>query len=478
MILALTPAEANGLVDDGKHVPLARLCRECLPIRAACMDLGLGKLPNPKRLFALGIDRPLYYSVHSAAAKLAPEERPRSPLARYLGTDEHPEREELEAEFETLLDAVQPGWRGEIVTRKIMRDLVVANDLPRATRGGLAGRAPVPVSGIANLWLAGDWVGRLGLARGRLVRQRARCGGSRRGRARGARGGMSEASSDVSPRGTDFARVFAAERRLLFGLCYRMTGSAADADDIVQETFARALAQPAARGERPWRPWLVRVALNLARDELRRRRRRAYKGPWLPEPVDDADLVEPAHEPAATTGRYELLESVSFAFLLALEALTPAQRAVLLLRDVFEYTSLEAAEALDLSEANARVLLHRARRAMAAYDKARFVPDRAARERSLELLGRFMAAFARQDVAGMEAMLADDVVTLNDTNGRYPAAGVAVTGRNEGRALPRRHRAPARRPGGTRSRCAGRTAGRRPWSSSSPFPATDWRRAS
>jgi RNA polymerase sigma-70 factor (ECF subfamily) len=237
--------------------------------------------------------------------------------------------------------------------------------------------------------------------------------------------------SDGSLAAGDLSRVFADERRLLFGLCYRMTGSAADAEDIVQETFARALAAPPPRADMPWRPWLVRVALNLARDELRRRRRRAYKGPWLPEPVDDAELVEPAHEPVATAGRYELVESVSFAFLLALEALTPAQRAVLLLRDVFEYTSAEAAAALDLSEANARVLLHRARRALADYDKSRFVPDRATREKSLELLGRFMACFAQQDVAGMEALLAEDVVTLNDTNGRYPAAGVAVTGRNK-----------------------------------------------
>jgi RNA polymerase sigma-70 factor (ECF subfamily) len=227
----------------------------------------------------------------------------------------------------------------------------------------------------------------------------------------------------------DLSRVFAGERRLLLGLCYRMTGSLADAEDIVQETFARALTRPPARAELPWRPWLVRVALTLARDELRRRRRRAYKGPWLPEPLEDEALVEPAHEPVATTGRYELVESVSFAFLLALEALTPAQRAVLLLRDVFEYTSAEAAEALDLSEANARVLLHRARRALAEYDRTRFVPDRAARERSAELVGRFMSCFARQDVAGMEALLAEDVVTLNDTNGRYPAAGVAVVGR-------------------------------------------------
>jgi RNA polymerase sigma-70 factor (ECF subfamily) len=242
---------------------------------------------------------------------------------------------------------------------------------------------------------------------------------------------MSSAMSDASPGAADLSRVFAQERRFLFGLAYRMTGSGADADDIVQETFARALASPPARRDAPWRPWLVRVALNLARDELRRRKRRAYKGEWLPEPVDDAELVEPAHEPAATTGRYELVESVSFAFLLALEALTPAQRAVLLLRDVFEYTSAETAEALDVSEANARVLLHRARRALADYDKSRFVPDPAARDRSLEVLARFMACFAQQDVAGMEALLAEDVVVLNDTNGRYPAAGVAVVGRNK-----------------------------------------------
>ncbi|HTO69625.1 MAG TPA: sigma-70 family RNA polymerase sigma factor [Myxococcota bacterium] len=229
------------------------------------------------------------------------------------------------------------------------------------------------------------------------------------------------------------AQVFADERRLLFGLCYRMTGSAADAEDIVQETFARALAQPPAKTDAPWRPWLVRVALNLARDELRRRKRRAYKGPWLPEPVDDAELELGlgAHEPATTLGRYELVESVSFAFLLALEALSPAQRAVLLLRDVFQYTSAEAADALDLSEANARVLLHRARRAMADYDATRWVPDAAARERSRETLVRFMTLFAKQDVAGMEELLTEDVVTLNDTNGRYPAAGVPVIGRSK-----------------------------------------------
>jgi RNA polymerase sigma-70 factor (ECF subfamily) len=246
---------------------------------------------------------------------------------------------------------------------------------------------------------------------------------------------MSDALGETRAGAADLARIFAENRRFLFGLCYRMTGSAADAEDLVQETFERALASPPARTHEPWRPWLVRVAVNLSRDELRRRKRRAYKGPWLPEPVDDGLLLEPihepAHEPAATAGRYELIESVSYAFLLALEALTPVQRAVLLLRDVLEYTGLETALALDLSEANVRVLQHRARKAMSAYEARRQKPTRALGERTLEVMGRFMRSFGAHDVAAMEALLAEDVVTLNDTNGRYPAAGVAVTGANK-----------------------------------------------
>jgi len=244
---------------------------------------------------------------------------------------------------------------------------------------------------------------------------------------------VSSAVTATAP--ADLARVFNENRRFLFGLCYRMTGSAADADDLVQETFARALASPPARTHEPWRPWLVRVAVNLARDELRRRKRRAYKGPWLPEPVDDAQVFEPAHEPAhepvATAGRYELVESVSFAFLLALEALSPVQRAVLLLRDVLEYNGAETAEALALTEANVRVVHHRARTAMAAYDARRRPLSRALTEQTLEVMGRFLRCMSTQDVAGMEALLAADVVTLNDTNGRYPAAGVPVVGANK-----------------------------------------------
>ena len=182
--------------------------------------------------------------------------------------------------------------------------------------------------------------------------------------------------------------LFKAHERFLWGLCYRMMGSAADADDLVQETFLRAMERPPRRTDEPLRPWLVRVAMNLCRDALRRRRRQHYVGPWLPAPIETEGenrllSYEPTLPDGTTTeGRYELIESVSFAFLLALEALTPQQRAVLLLRDAFDYSVHETADALDLSEANVKTTHHRARRAMAAYDRDRRVPTRALQARS------------------------------------------------------------------------------------------------
>jgi RNA polymerase sigma-70 factor (ECF subfamily) len=226
--------------------------------------------------------------------------------------------------------------------------------------------------------------------------------------------------------------VFQAEKPFLWGLCYRMTGSAADADDLVQETFVRALASPPARTTEPWRPWLVRVAMNLCCDLLRRRRRRSYTGPWLPSPIE---VEEPAAERPSlagggTEGRYELLESVSFAFLLALEALGPLQRAVLLLRDVFDYSVDETARALGISGANVKTTLHRARRAMQGYDRRRSVPTHALQQKTRDVLERFVGALARRDARALEGLLAADVRALNDGGGEFVAARRAVVGRD------------------------------------------------
>ncbi len=233
------------------------------------------------------------------------------------------------------------------------------------------------------------------------------------------------------------ADIFEADKKLLWGLCYRMTGNAADADDLVQETFVRALQHPPARTDAPWRPWLVRVAMNLSRDLLRSRKRRHYVGEWLPSPVPTEDAESPAsYEPIAPPGdspsaRYDLRESLSFAFLLALEALTPYQRAVLLLRDVFDYSTSETAEALGISEANAKVHLHRARHRLREYDRQRLAFDEersAATKRALE---NFLQCLSTGDVAELEKLLAEDAVSLSDGGGQFYAALNPIRGRHK-----------------------------------------------
>ena len=228
----------------------------------------------------------------------------------------------------------------------------------------------------------------------------------------------------ASPLAAHIEAAFREHRAFLWGLCYRLTGNAADADDVVQETFVRALRSPPARTDEPWRPWLVRVALNLGRDVLRRRRRRSYDGAWLPSPIP-AEPADPEGEPS---GRYDRLESVTFAFLLALEALTPAQRAVLILRDVFDYSVRETAAALEFSEANVKTLHLRARRALAAYDRSRPPRGPEHQQRTAAVLERFLTCIATHDVPGAAALLAEHVVSLSDGGGEFHAARRPVRG--------------------------------------------------
>src|SRR5262245_12846468 len=208
---------------------------------------------------------------------------------------------------------------------------------------------------------------------------------------------------------------FETHRGFLWGLCYRITGSAADADDVVQETFIRAIERAPETLNQP-RTWLVKVAVNAARDLLRRRRRREYVGSWLPGPIETAEGEQalPSFEPAidggrTLEGRYDLMESVSLAFLEALEALSPTQRAVLLLADVFDYSGSEIAHVLDLQSGNVRTIHHRAKRAMQAYDRHRSIPTAVKKRETSAALTRFLQLLGAADMAGIEQMLADDV---------------------------------------------------------------------
>jgi RNA polymerase sigma-70 factor (TIGR02957 family) len=212
-------------------------------------------------------------------------------------------------------------------------------------------------------------------------------------------------------------------RRTAFGVAYRMLGSVAEAEDVVQDALIRV--HDAARGgehiESP-RAYIATVATRLAINHLRsaRVRREAYVGEWLPEPLLTTDVAD---DPAAQA---ELTDSLSLAFLVVLETLSPEQRAAFLLRDVFDYGYDEIAAIIGTSEVNARQLATRARR----HVEARRPRFSASDEQRDELAARFFAAAQDGDLAALEALLAEDVVLRGDGGGKVPALARAMRGRD------------------------------------------------
>jgi RNA polymerase sigma-70 factor (ECF subfamily) len=210
-----------------------------------------------------------------------------------------------------------------------------------------------------------------------------------------------------------------AARRRGFGVAYRMLGSVSDAEDVAQEALLR-LARAHGPIDDPI-AWITTTATRLSIDVLRSAqvRRETYIGPWLPDPLID-DPADPV----------ELADSLSQAFLVLLERLTPVERAVFLLREVFEYDYPRIARIVDRSEPNCRQLATRSRRHLQA-SLPRFDPDEAVRDRLLE---RFVAAAEEGDLAGLEALLAEDAVFYSDGGGkaaavRTPLRGPAVIAR-------------------------------------------------
>jgi RNA polymerase sigma-70 factor (ECF subfamily) len=202
-------------------------------------------------------------------------------------------------------------------------------------------------------------------------------------------------------------------RPLLFSIAYRMVGSVSEAEDLVQEAFLR-FHRAVAGGEEVASPkaWLSAVTTRLAIDHLRsaRARRERYVGTWLPEP-----LVTSAEPDAAEHA--ETAETLSLAFLVLLERLSPVQRAVFLLHDVFGYPYGEIAELVGRSEDNCRQIAARARRHVEA-GRPRFEASRRQRD---ELARRFLAALEEGDTEGLVGLLAGDAVLYGDGGGKAPA---------------------------------------------------------
>jgi RNA polymerase sigma-70 factor (ECF subfamily) len=216
---------------------------------------------------------------------------------------------------------------------------------------------------------------------------------------------------------SDDAAVFDEHRSYLFGVAYRMLASAADAEDVVQDAYLRWSAEPRGDIESP-RGFLTTVVVRLCLDELRsaRARRETYVGPWLPEPllVDENDPANAA----------ELADSLSLAFLVVLEELTPAERAAFLLHDVFEYGYSDIAAMLGRAEPACRQLVSRARQRVGDRHH-RFDADRALGH---QLADRFVTACSTGDVDGLLELLADDVVVWTDGGGKARAARNPIYG--------------------------------------------------
>jgi RNA polymerase sigma-70 factor (ECF subfamily) len=206
-------------------------------------------------------------------------------------------------------------------------------------------------------------------------------------------------------------------RPLLFSIAYRILGSVTEAEDAVQDTWLRWQAtttEPASV-----KSFLSAVVTRISIDVLRsaRVRREAYVGPWMPEPL----LADPYADPERSA---ELADSLSMAALLLLERLSPLERAVFVLREVFGFGFPEVASAVGRSEAACRQLAVRARRHMEE-GRPRFEADRRERE---ELAGRFFDAFREGDVAGLRELLAGDVYMVGDNGGKAPLAAQEAYG--------------------------------------------------
>ncbi|KZB84643.1 RNA polymerase sigma-70 factor [Amycolatopsis regifaucium] len=218
-------------------------------------------------------------------------------------------------------------------------------------------------------------------------------------------------------RGPDLAtEAFVAHRNLLFTIAYEMLGSAADAEDVLQETWLRWAGVDVGTVENP-RAYLVRVTTRQALGRLRTlgRRKESYVGPWLPEPLlTTPDVAEDV----------ELADSVSMAMLLVLETLTPTERAVFVLREVFDVAYAEIAEAVGKTPAAVHQIAHRARAHVAAR-RPRAAPSPAETREAFEA---FQRAVRTGDLQGLLDVLAPDVVFLGDGGGVAQAVLTPVVG--------------------------------------------------
>lgn len=215
--------------------------------------------------------------------------------------------------------------------------------------------------------------------------------------------------------------IFKKHRARLFGIAYRMLGTHAESEDIVQEAYIK-WHEANAREIENAEAWLVTIATRLSIDRLRKasRERENYIGPWLPEPLVASAALSPQDE-------LELASNLSMAFMVLLERLSPVERAAFLLHDIFDCAYADVARIVGKTETASRQLIHRARERVRT-GKQRFEPDEKEREK---LIGKFSAASETGDETALLALFADEVSMTSDGGGKVTAARKIVRGKTK-----------------------------------------------
>ncbi len=371
------------------------------PVTAACLDLGLSRPGERPVLF--GFTEPLYLSTHCPPADLAPEGGAVVQVMRYGARDAATDRD-------TLTSSPRPPASRPTPSSSSASSPTCTSHgrCPTAAHGGLRGRPDARVPRHERVFVAGDWVGPVGMLGGRSDRERRSGGTPRPCRASSRRRGtLRRVEDDVQA-----VDVFEAERPRLLGLAYRILGSAVDAEDVVQEAWVRW--QAATGIERP-AAWLTTVVSRLALDAWRaqQRKREDYVGPWLPEPV--ATEADPAE-------RAEMADSLTFGFLVLLDELTAVERVVFLLADVFGESFADISATVGKTEAACRQIASRARRKLQQSKPHR--PEERLALPGARVAHRSLAG----DVAATMALLDPDVVLTSDGGPHRHAARRPVIG--------------------------------------------------
>ena len=218
-------------------------------------------------------------------------------------------------------------------------------------------------------------------------------------------------------------------RRFLWDFAYRATGTIADADSVLRECYPRAVHPPVANHQSDAQRFLASGAARIALETVRQRKRRQYVGCWLPAPVETGNAASPGPRPDSTAGpRYDLVESGSTSFLLALETLEARERILLILCDAFGFKVQDAAATLELTAATGKTALQSARRKMQQYDVAHVPPTTAIQASVGVVLHEFLSHLQEYNLPALEKTLASDARAFFDSGGEFVAPAGSVFG--------------------------------------------------